>query len=408
MSRRAWIYVVIVILAGATLTIAALPGATGSLPEWPLFLLLMVFAILAHLFEAVGPNLEAWNANLVFYFAGLLLLNPFFFALLVIVPHLVHWIETRLKSDKSPRTWYVQPFNVATHLIAGFAARAVILAQRPDPAAVLGASSVLSTLGAVLIYVAVNHLLVTAMLVLGRRLSWRTSGILEIDNLVTDSVLSCLGYVFAVLWMVTPWLLLPALSPLVVIYRVLTIPQLKREAQTDVKTGLFNAGYFAETLDAEFGRAKNTGQPLSLIMADLDLLRNINNTFGHLAGDTVLVAVSHIIRDIVGDHGIAGRFGGEEFSVLLPGMHEADAALLAEKIRLAIAEAEFTLETSATPIQVTISQGVASCSPDLATSKDLIHEADVAMYQAKLRGRNAVVRAAAPDEQQTRSSQNND
>src|SRR5512143_2481993 len=123
MSRRAWVYVLGMIGAGAALIGATAHGYQQSLFEWPLFVALTALATIAHLFKAKGPNHEAWNANLVFYFAGLMLLPPFFFALLILIPHLVEWAKERLLKTNSLRKWYIQPFNISTHLVAGFVAR---------------------------------------------------------------------------------------------------------------------------------------------------------------------------------------------------------------------------------------------------------------------------------------------
>ena len=97
-----------------------------------------------------------------------------------------------------------------------------------------------------------------------------------------------LGVALATFWTWNPWLIPVALSPLLVLHRSLSVPQLQAEARVDPKTGLFNARYFATALNEELARAARFNRPMSLIMADLDLLRDINNTYGHLAGDAVL------------------------------------------------------------------------------------------------------------------------
>ena len=93
---------------------------------------------------------------------------------------------------------------------------------------------------------------------------------------------------------------------LVLMYKALMIPQLKRDAQVDAKTGLFNARHFTVLFTAEVERAQRFGRPLSLIMADLDLLRNINNTYGHLAGDLVLAEMGRVIKETIREYDIAG------------------------------------------------------------------------------------------------------
>src|SRR5205085_10741361 len=124
--------------------------------------------------------------------------------------------------------------------------------------------------------------------------SLRETGLFTYENLSTDLVLGALGVGVAALWNYNPWLLPFAIAPLVLIHRSLTVPALQAEARVDPKTGLFNARHFATALSEELGRAHRFERPLSLIMADLDLLRDINNTYGHLAGDAVLQGIAEV------------------------------------------------------------------------------------------------------------------
>jgi diguanylate cyclase (GGDEF)-like protein/putative nucleotidyltransferase with HDIG domain len=253
---------------------------------------------------------------------------------------------------------------------------------------------VLAVVASALTYVAVNHVLVGQALVLARGASWRESGILDAENLLTDAVLLLLGYIVAVLWQLNPWLIVLALSPLVLMNRALMVPKLKQEAQIDGKTGLLNARRFVELFTAEMERTTRFDRPLALIMGDLDLLRNINNTYGHLAGDAVLAGIGKIIRENVREYDIAGRFGGEEFTIALPEVSLAEAKSFAERLRKAVETTGFEAKTSPKPIKATMSLGVACFPHDAATPTTLIHEADVAVYQAKLKGRNCVVCAS--------------
>jgi len=156
-----------------------------------------------------------------------------------------------------------------------------------------------------------------------------------------------------------------------------------------------NAGYFTKLFEVELARARRFNRPLALIMADLDLLRNINNSYGHLAGDIVLAGVGQVIRQSIRDYDIAGRFGGEEFLIVLPETGPREAQEIAERLRVVIASERYEVRTSPVPIHATMSLGVACFPEDAAAPKDLIHAADVAVYQAKINGRNRVVCAAA-------------
>ncbi len=132
---------------------------------------------------------------------------------------------------------------------------------------------------------------------------------------------------------------------------------------------------------------------MSLIMADLDLLRDINNSYGHLAGDAVLQGIAEIFRAQLRHYDVPARFGGEEFSILLPETPPDQALEIAERIRRAVAEREFEVETAAEPMRATVSIGVAAFPKDGSDANELIHQADLAVYRAKLQGRNRVLGA---------------
>ncbi len=134
---------------------------------------------------------------------------------------------------------------------------------------------------------------------------------------------------------------------------------------------------------------------MSLIMADLDLLRDINNSYGHLAGDAVLKGIAEVFRAQLRHYDVPARFGGEEFSILLPETPPEQAMEIAERIRRAVAERTIDVETSSEPIRATVSIGVAGYPKDGTDANELIHQADLAVYRAKLQGRNRVLGASS-------------
>ena len=395
MSRRAWLYIWGILLAGAIVSGYAIATQAAADASDPLALIVLVgLTVLTQFLEAEAPGRQSYYPHLVFLFAGVLLLQAPYFALLVIVPHLVEWVRKRLANSPMLRQWYIQPFNIATHLIAGFAARWLLAALTADALSLVTPLAVLAVTLSALTYMLLNHLLIGTALALARGISLRESGVFALSNLLSDLIQLALGYVVAVLWQINPLLIVPALSPLVMIYRALTVPQLKQEAHTDAKTGLWNARHFAQLTGVEMERAGRFNRPLSVVMADLDLLRNINNTYGHLAGDAVLAGIGRIIRDSVREYDIAARFGGEEFSIVLLEAGATEARSFAERLRAAVEATAFEVSTSPKPIHVTMSLGVACFPDDGTTLNDLVHQADVAVYQAKLKGRNCVVAAA--------------
>jgi diguanylate cyclase (GGDEF)-like protein len=184
------------------------------------------------------------------------------------------------------------------------------------------------------------------------------------------------------------WLILPALTPLILIYRALAVPILKQQANTDPKTGLWNAQYYVNALEMELSRAERYDRPLTVVMADIDLLRNINNAYGHLAGDAVLIGVAKILKENLREYDLVARFGGEEFAILMPETDPSDALPRVEEIRRIVAEHEYEAPTTHVKIRATMSFGLAGAQGNGQLAKELIHTADVAVYEAKVKGRN--------------------
>src|SRR4051794_14369576 len=208
MSRRAWAYIWSVLLVGVALSALALTSFGQSKTDLLPFAVLTALATVAQLFEAEAPGRQSFYFHTVFFFAGVVLLHPFFFALLILIPHMIEWAKARLVKGPHLRAWYIQPFNIASHIIAGFGgyfaygAVATNLSMTVFPTL----SPVIAAAAAVVTYVGINHLLVGRALVLARGLSWRASGIFDIESLLPDLVLCCLGYVVSVLWELNPWL----------------------------------------------------------------------------------------------------------------------------------------------------------------------------------------------------------
>ena len=166
---------------------------------------------------------------------------------------------------------------------------------------------------------------------------------------------------------------------------------LREQATHDGLTGLLNRTTILEKLDDELSRAVRTGTPVSVLMTDLDRFKSINDTHGHLAGDAVLREAARRLKAAARRYDSVGRYGGEEFLVVLPGCDASDAALQAERMREAIGGTPFLAPSQ--PISVTASLGVACvshCAPEV-----LVREADDALYEAKEQGRNRVVVHAA-------------
>lgn len=156
-------------------------------------------------------------------------------------------------------------------------------------------------------------------------------------------------------------------------------------ARTDALTGLANRRTFLETLEREITRAQRQGGELSIIMADLDRFKSINDQYGHLAGDRVLAGAAAVFASQLRPYDLAARYGGEEFILLVPGTSADDAVAVAERVRKEIA----ILKVPGCPRQITVSLGVA-CWMKGETPEQSISRADAALYLAKNSGRNRV------------------
>lgn len=388
MTKLAWAYVGLILIAGGLLGGITLASFDYWQGEWLAFALLTALATVAQLFKAEAPGHQLYHPALIFLFAGVIRLSPALFVLMVIIVHLVEWLKETLLKGPHLRAWYLQPFNISMHILIGTAVGYLFRSLNPAPEVFVTLQAIGSaTLGAVL-YAVFNHLIVGQALVLARGVSWRESGILAAENIGTDFAMLTMGFVLVVLMQQNVWLIAMALTPLYLIHRALAVPHLKQQAQKDAKTGLWNAEYFMQALESELSRARRYGRPLTIVMADLDFLRNINNAFGHLAGDAVLAGVANILVEYFRDYDVVARFGGEEFAILLPETLPEEAYSRVEAVRQAVEAARFESPITHAEIRTTMSFGIASNLATQRTAKEIIHCADMAVYRAKVEGRN--------------------
>jgi diguanylate cyclase (GGDEF)-like protein len=167
--------------------------------------------------------------------------------------------------------------------------------------------------------------------------------------------------------------------------------ELFRLAKIDGLTDIFNKRYFADTLENELERAKRYNRELSLLMIDIDHFKKVNDRFGHRAGDHILKEIARIFVERSRRVDYVCRYGGEEFSIILPEVDVMGAFRFATTLRESVASHSFKFEQEEIPI--TISIGVSDIMEDIQTTEDLIETADRRLYQAKERGRNCVISA---------------
>ncbi|HMJ01775.1 MAG TPA: diguanylate cyclase [Conexibacter sp.] len=168
----------------------------------------------------------------------------------------------------------------------------------------------------------------------------------------------------------------------------------QRQAVTDELTGLFNHRRFQEVIAAESAAARRFGQPLGLLMLDIDNFKRVNDRYGHQQGDLVLRAVARILQEHTREIDEPARYGGEELAVALQQTDLAGAEVIAERVRMAVAALDLPRLDGAGTLRVTVSCGVAAA--DDGDPAALIAAADAALYAAKRGGKNRTVRAGAP------------
>jgi len=164
---------------------------------------------------------------------------------------------------------------------------------------------------------------------------------------------------------------------------------LRIQAMHDSLTQLLNHGAILDSLLGEINRGHREQQPLSLILADLDGFKKVNDSYGHVVGDQVLVEVARRMRNCLRSYDAIGRYGGEEFLVVMPNSEDSQALQLAERIRLAVSSEPFRLPQ--VDLTITVSQGVVTwMKPESVPIEQLIQAADRALYSVKNSGRNGV------------------
>lgn len=164
---------------------------------------------------------------------------------------------------------------------------------------------------------------------------------------------------------------------------------LYRSATRDSLTGVFSRGHFIEMANMEIDRARRFAEPLSVAMFDIDHFKAINDTYGHAAGDKVIVALTQSISAYIRKIDFVGRLGGEEFALLLPRANKEPALEVAQRLRLIASEQLVDIGDAA--VNFSVSVGVAALRPTTRDLPDLLRNADAALYKAKREGRNRAV-----------------
>ncbi len=213
------------------------------------------------------------------------------------------------------------------------------------------------------------------------------------EPLYNDIAEICIGVLLTYAVAGNPFLAPAALPVVTLLQRSLRHAQLVTDSRADSKTGLLNAATWEHEAKTEIARAVRTRTPMAVALLDIDRFKVINDTYGHLVGDQVIKEIARTLDGLLRDYDHAGRFGGEEFSLLLPQTRAVDAFRIAERVRANIASLRIIAPgaTGGERVQVTVSIGVAALdSGSKREYAELMAAADAALYRAKAGGRDQV------------------
>lgn len=342
------------------------------------------------------------NLGSVWFFAGAVVLSPAWAGVCAVVVYThLWWRSTGLGAPV-----YRQVFSAAVFVLASFAASAAMAYVREIggwggtrgapvgvPVLVVG----------ILVFATVNSALVAGAIAVHNPQAKVEHFLGDRDENLLEFTTLCLGGVVAAAMTINPWLVAFVLPPVHVLHRAVLVRHLQVVASTDGKTGLLTAAAWHRRAERVVLRSTWAAGPLAVMVLDLDHFKSVNDTYGHVAGDQVLTAVAETVRCEVRDGDLVGRFGGEEFVVLLagrPGGCVMDLEAVADRIRRRVASLRVEISAPDGPLTVvggvSVSVGAAVHQGGAVALRDLLQIADTALYSAKRSGRNTVHVGSAP------------
>ena len=397
LPRACVAYVLAVVLASPLLLLALAPGAPTA--GQALVLLgcaagpLVVLAAEMRLGQAkLRDNAAAQDQTELWLLAAVVAV-PSPWALVVTVPvllvkHLVRHRGAMAEGESIRRThWHHTAFNTSQRLLSGAAAYGTFhLLGGLDAVALAGAA-------AAVVFVAAQFVLVTVAIGLASR-DRRLGRRMLLDGIGGDLALAFAGVLLGIATAATPWALVLVAPLAITVQRALLHGVLLEQLQKDAKTGLASAPFWQASAQSAVSRAADRGEPVAVVLLDLDHFKQVNDQHGHLAGDEVLREVAARLQAALRPDDLAGRFGGEEFTVLLRGTSDREAHEVAERLRRAVGTRPVTLSTGV-EVRVSCSAGVASARGS-RDADEVIGAADAALFQAKRAGRDRVVLSSVP------------
>jgi diguanylate cyclase (GGDEF)-like protein len=385
--------------AAAVVLVAVFPGAPPTALDWARFGALLLVAGLqtelslgiekARRYLADGPHISMTS---VWMFGAAVVLPAVMAVVVTVLIYLHLWLRVWWRWQR--RSAYRVVFSATTIVLACVAVGPVVRSFGVDNILMDGWHGCLILLAVVVagfVYTTINGALVAVGIKLHHPARpWSKTVGTKAENALELATLS-LGGVTAVVLVTQPALAGLMLLPVIVLHRNILMRQLEEKASQDSKTGLLTAEEWRARVANEVVR---TDGPFAVLMVDLDRFKRVNDIYGHMVGDAVLRSVAETVSGQLRAYDSVGRWGGEEFAVLLPQIPDEGARDVAERIRSAVTtlEVPVTIDDNTQVIKdLSASVGVA-CFPEAGTTVDgLVHAADTAMYRAKRAGRNTVV-----------------
>jgi diguanylate cyclase (GGDEF)-like protein len=393
-----------VLLVGAEAGTTARPGTHELWLAGALALLGVAHTEIASGIERMRRRVSGtsyYDLSSVWTFAAALLFPPPLTAAIVVVVYLHLWVRV-WRPAKS--LLHRNVYTTAVVVLAAQSAHVVVAQAGGVRVLAAGAWGLCVIALAILTYAVVNNGLIITAIALdegpapdGRGGRFRhLMG--RLDDVVLELATLSLGALAAVALTRNVWMVVLVLVPLLVLHRADMARQLEQRAATDGKTGLLNAAAWHEKAERALHRSQRAGGAAGVLILDLDHFKSVNDTYGHLAGDEVLVAVAAALRAEVREGDVVGRFGGEEFVVLLRDLELTGAGRrqlesVAERIRARVEQLDVVVHTPDGPLTI---QGLSTSVGGVfhlgrtSTLQQVLGAADAALYAAKRDGRNVV------------------
>ncbi|TDO55053.1 diguanylate cyclase (GGDEF)-like protein [Kribbella sp. VKM Ac-2571] len=406
LPRAALAYVLAIDLIAVTITTFAVrstvsgPDAGVRHSEWVAFAVLAVASTMHLEFargierrrELAANTSPHTNLKCLWIFAALLLLPLSLVVPLVVLAYTYSWFRVYGRTVAHRKV-----FSTSTYVLASAAAAAVLRAGGllDAPRVPTGFWTLLVVLAAAATWWLVNYALVIGAILLSTPDATAREALGELSDQIVVCAGLGLGVAIAAVQTSYPWVVPVLMVTVLALHRDLLLPQYQRAAGIDSTTGLATSSYWASAVPAELARADTLRSTVGLLMLDLDKFKEINDTYGHPAGDEALRAAGEAIRAEVRNGDLVARVGGDELAVLLPGAFESEVLEIAERIRGRLATVTVSVSTTdggtATLDGVPASFGAAVYPAVANTMDQLILAADDALLRAKRSGRNQIV-----------------